>query len=97
MTTITQPKRGEVARWMLWVLVLGIVGLSSTVWRLYQTNAETIRQKDAEIKHCQEEWRKAEAAYRLELTNIFREVQDFREEVYRTSQSQQRRIKKLTK
>jgi len=82
---------------MLWVLVLGIVGLSSTVWSLYQTNAEIIRQKDAEIKHCQEERTKAEAAFRLEISAMFREVQAFREEIYRTSQSQQRRIKKLTK
>ncbi len=97
MTTITQPKRGEVQRWMLWVMALGIVGLSSTVWSLYQTNAEIVRQKDAEIKYCQEERTKAEATFRQEITKLYQEVQDFREEIYRTSQSQQRRLKQIKK
>ena len=82
---------------MLWVMALGIVGLSSTVWSLYQTNAEIVRQKDAEIKYCQEERTKEEATFRQEITKIYQEVQDFREEIYHTSQSQQRRLKQIKK
>lgn len=80
---------------MVGLMATAIVALFTALLSSYHTSAESIRQKDAEIKFCQEERTKAEAAFRLEITALYKEVQAFREEIYRTSQSQQRRLKKL--
>ena len=97
MTPIQQPKRGEVARWMVGLMATAIVALFAALLRSYSVNADTISQKDAEIRHCQEERTKAEAAFRLEITALYKEVQAFREEIYRQAQAQQRQLKRIKK
>ncbi len=82
---------------MVGLMATAIVALFAALLRSYSVNADAINQKDAEIRHCQEERTKAEAAFRQEITALYKEVQEFREEIYRTSQNQQRRLKQIKK
>lgn len=97
MTTITQPKRGEVARWMLWLMASAIAAMSVALIALYQRSEDRLKEKDAEIMDCQEKRNQAEAAFRAEISALYKEVQEFREEIYRTSMNQQRQLKRLKK
>lgn len=75
---------------MVGLMATAIVALFAALLRSYSVNADTIRQKDAEIRHCQEQ-------RILEITALYKEVQEFREEIYRQAQAQQRQLKRIKK
>ena len=93
---IQQPGR-DLSKWFLWIESLAVVGLFGTLIQTTDIQRDELKAKDVEIKSCQEERIKAELAHQAELVKINREVQDFREEVYRASMNQQKLIKRIKK
>jgi tellurite resistance protein len=71
---IQQPKRGEVARWMLWVTVLAVVALSGTIAYLDRTHRAEIREKDAQLSACLKEQAELERAFRAEIAQVYDRV-----------------------
>lgn len=86
----TQPKRGEVARWMIWVLVLAVMGLCGTVAYLYKAHREEIRAKDAELSACLREQAQIQREFREELSQVFERVNQAIQEVERAKRKQKR-------
>jgi hypothetical protein len=86
----TQPKRGEVARWMLWLLVLAISGLCGTIAALYTSNRSELREKDAAIQAkeeqialCLREQAEIQRQFRQELSAVFERANKALQEVER--------------
>lgn len=93
--SINPPKRGEVRPWMLWLMASAIVAMAGALALQDRIHRKETALKDEEIQLCQNERTKAETAFRMELKALYKEVQDFREEIYRQSMAQQRTLKRL--
>ena len=80
---------------MLWLMASAVVAMAAALVYQDKINREqnAIREKD--LIQCQNERTRAETAFRMELTALYKEVQDFREEIYRQAASQQRTLKRL--
>ena len=76
-------------------MIAAIAGLFAALIEQNNQHRAEIERKDQELIKCQEERTKAEAAFRAEISSLFREVQAFREEIYKTTQAQQRQLKRL--
>jgi len=82
---------------MLWILATAVAALSAAIAVQDRAHRKDLHLKDAELAKCLEDRTRAETAFRAEISALFREVQTFREDIYRQSQSQQRALKKLIK
>ncbi len=92
--TITQLKRGEVPVWVIGVMVTAVTSMAGALAFQDRIHRAEIAQKDAEITKCMEDRTKAESAFREEIKSLYKEVQDFREEIYRAASTRQNKRKK---
>ncbi len=80
---------------MVWVMGLAAMSLAVAIAYQDRIHRTEIRAKDLELKNCQDQHLAAETAFRSELKILYKEVQEFREEIYRQAASQQRTLKRL--
>lgn len=89
---LQQPKR-DYRGWMLWILATAVVGLFSTLIAQDHLHRVEMKESATELTRCQSERTKAEAAFRAEISALYKEVQAYREEVF-TQAMQYHKIKK---
>lgn len=76
---------------MLWILATAVVGLFSTIIAQDHLHRVEAKESATELTRCQSERTKAEAAFRAEISAIYKDVQAFREEIYRQSMQRNKR------
>jgi len=88
------PKKGEAVYWLLGLLATAVSVLAGALAWQDRVHREELAKKDAINIELQEARTKDQAAFRKEIGDLYREVRDFREEIYRTAIRQGKTIKR---
>jgi uncharacterized protein YlxW (UPF0749 family) len=85
---LEKPQKEEVQRWMLWVMGIAVSTLFALLLKWDNDYDTAMKEKDAEIAKYQNELAQSERNFRQEISTLYKEVQDFREEIYNNALKQ---------
>jgi uncharacterized protein YlxW (UPF0749 family) len=85
---LEKPQKEEVQRWMLWVMGIAVSTLFALLLKWDNDYDTAMKEKDSEIARYQNELAQSERNFRQEISTLYKEVQDFREEIYNNALKQ---------
>ena len=90
----TQPKKGEAVYWLLGLLATAVAAMAGALAWQDKVHRIELSKKDAINIELQEARTRDQALFRKEIGDLYREVRDFREEIYRSAARQQKILKR---